>query len=205
MRTKPQNPNIDTEWFKQRLIDRKLTMRGIAKLMDLDPSSVSLMFRGIRGINNENAVKLAELFDVTPNEVFKRAGAPIVDEARTLPVAYFIDSTCQIREIPKEAQDKFTAPYDAPTNSSVVQDRTGGTHDGWSMIIDGTKREPSTVIGSLSVYCREDGMLRIGLVKRGYLAGTYNVQESLLNQDAVFENQRIIWCKQVLWIKPITV
>lgn len=204
MRTKPQNPNIDTEWFKQKLIERRLTMRGIAKLMNLDPSSVSLMFRGIRGINNENAIKLAELFDVTPNDIFKKAGAPIVDQARTLPIAYYIDNTWHVRTIPDEAQDDFVAPYDAPTNAVVMQDRTGGLYDGWSMIVDGTKKDPAQCIGTLNMYCREDGMLRLGMIRRGYIAGTYNIHENLVHNETLYENQRILWCKPILWIKPTT-
>ncbi len=36
---------IDTEWFRDRLASRKLSQRGLAKAMGVDPSAVSLMFR----------------------------------------------------------------------------------------------------------------------------------------------------------------
>lgn len=204
MRTKPQNPNIDTQWFKDKLAERKYSMRSIAKIMGLDPSTVSLMFRGVRGISSENAVMLAELFNVTPNEIFKKAGAPIVDMARTIPVASYIDQSRHVRSIPEEAQDQFGAPYDVPTNAYVCQNRTGNLYDGWALVVDGTKKDPEQCIGMLTIYCREDGTIKVGLIRRGYMTGTFNVHENLIQGGAVHENQRILWCQVVMWVKPIS-
>lgn len=37
---------MNTEWFRQLLATRKLSQRGLAKLLELDPAAVSLMLRG---------------------------------------------------------------------------------------------------------------------------------------------------------------
>lgn len=36
---------MNTEWFRQLLSTRKLSQRGLAKLLELDPAAVSLMLR----------------------------------------------------------------------------------------------------------------------------------------------------------------
>lgn len=46
---------MNTEWFRQLLSTRKLSQRGLAKLMELDPAAVSLMLRGQRKMTNEEA------------------------------------------------------------------------------------------------------------------------------------------------------
>ena len=51
---------MQTEWFKQKLAERKLSQRQLAKLMGLDPAAVSLMLRGQRKMTNEEAHQARE-------------------------------------------------------------------------------------------------------------------------------------------------
>lgn len=202
---KLQNPNIDVDWFKDKLEEKHLTIRGLAKLMDLNPSTVSLMLRGIRSIHNEDAVKLADAFSVTPIEIFKRAGAPIEDEVRNIKVLMYIDERSRLISVPPEAADTFKAPYDSPTNAFGVQIRTGRRYDGWVMVVNGTKSKPSDSIGSLAVYCTDKGEVNMGMIRRGYISGTYNVYNDMHDSgEAVDKNQNIniVWCQHVIWIKP---
>lgn len=37
---------VNTKWFSERLAERDMSMRRLAKLLELDPSAVSLMLRG---------------------------------------------------------------------------------------------------------------------------------------------------------------
>lgn len=205
---KLQNPNIDAEWFKRKLEEKKLTVRGLAKLMELNPSTVSLMLRGIRAIHNEDAVKLADAFSVTTTEIFKRAGAPIQDEARTLPITMYVDEHDRVLPISIEAADDFIAPYDTPTNAYAVQVRTGRKYDGWILVVSGTKLKPEECVGSLVVYCTHKGEVDIGMLRRGYIKGTYNVMNDMSNGDAkekaLTQNIEVLWCQPVIWIKPST-
>jgi transcriptional regulator with XRE-family HTH domain len=199
-----QNPNIDVEWFKRKLEEKHLTIRGLAKRMELNPSTVSLMLRGIRSIHNEDAVKLADAFSVTPIEIFKRAGAPIEDEVRKIKVLMYVDENSRMVTVPDEVADEFKAPYDSPTNAFAVQIRTGRRYDGWIMVVSGNKVNPDDCINTLSVYCTEKGDVNMGMIRRGYISGTYNVSNDMHNgEDAnKHQNLKIVWCQPVIWIKP---
>lgn len=203
---KLQNPNIDVDWFKTQLERKKLTVRGLAKLMDLNPSTVSLMLRGIRAIHNEDAIKLADAFSVTATEIFKRAGAPIQDEARSLPVTMYVDEHDRVLPISIEAADEFRAPYDTPTNAYAVQVRTGRKYDGWMLVVSGNKLKPDECVGSLVVYCTHKGEIDIGMLRRGYIKNTYNVMNDMSTHEgkdkSLTQNIEVLWCQQVIWIKP---
>lgn len=203
---KKQNPNIDTEWFKNKLEEKQLTVRGLAKHMGLHASTVSLMLRGIRSIHNPDAIKLADVFNVTPIEIFKRAGAPIEDEVRKIPVLMFIDTHGKVINVPPEAADNFVAPYDSPTNSYAVQVRTGRKYDGWMLVVNGTKLKPDDCLGSLVVYCTKDGEVNVGILRRGYISETFNVTNDMHNGDEApsIQNVKIMWCQPVIWIKPVS-
>lgn len=202
-----QNPNIDAAWFKRKLDEKRLTIRGLAKLMDLNPSTVSLMLRGIRSIHNEDAVKLADIFNVTPIEIFKRAGAPIEDEVRKIKVSMYINESGKLVHVPDEVADIFRAPYDCPTNAFAVQIRTGRKYDGWMMVVAGNKTSPEESVGMLSVYCTEQGEVNMGMIRRGYISGTFNVSNDMHNGDDVekVQNTKLVWCQHVIWIKPSTI
>ena len=46
---------INSKWFTDKLVERQLSQRGLAKLMGLDASAVSLMMRGKRRISIKEA------------------------------------------------------------------------------------------------------------------------------------------------------
>jgi transcriptional regulator with XRE-family HTH domain len=77
--SRKQLPNLNEQWFKACLKDKKLTVRGLAKLLDYNPSTVSLMLRGIRRINHDDAKRLSELLGVGIQEIYKQSGTPVAD------------------------------------------------------------------------------------------------------------------------------
>lgn len=202
MRQKPQNPNIDRAWFLARMEERDLTVRGLAKIMKRDPSTISLMLRGIRKISTDEAVMLAELFNVKSPEILRRAGAPLVDETRTIPVAAYIDESHKVYDIPAEAEDFFTAPFDVPTSAFAVQSRNGRMTDGWIAVVNGIKREPDDCVGHYCMFCESDGTRRMGWLKRGYKSGHFNAAVGAMDSSENFENITVIWASEVLWVKP---
>lgn len=199
-----QNPNLDVEWFKNKLAEKKLSTRALAKLLDVNPSTVSLMLRGIRAIHNKDAVKLADIFSVTTIEIFKRAGAPIEDEVRTVPVTTYIDEHNKLVTIAAADFEQFNAPFDAASNSYAMQVRNGRKHDGWVFVVGASKVKPEACLGSLVVYCTEAWSTHLGIIKRGYVKGTYSVTSDLLSEsDADLPlNVNLLWCQPVIWIKP---
>lgn len=203
MRQKPQNPNIDREWFLDRLEEREISVRGLARMLEIDPSSCSLMLRGVRRISPDEAIGMADILNTTPSEIFKRAGAPMADESRSIPVKYFQNDALEVREIPSEARDEFKAPYDTPTNAYAIQMRSASLTDGWVAVVNGTKRGADDLIGQYSLICLNSGDMMMGVIRKGYRAGTHNINPSLLALDKMLENQDVLWASEVLWIRPI--
>ena len=66
---------VDTDWFQGRLAAKRMSQRGLARLMGLDPAAVSLMLRGKRKMTTTEAAEIARLLNVEVGEVMVRAGA----------------------------------------------------------------------------------------------------------------------------------
>lgn len=75
-----QTHSVDTRWFQNTLADKRLSQRGLAKHLKLDPAAVSLMIRGKRKMSAAEAAEVARFLNVGVEEVLGRAGV-----ARTIP------------------------------------------------------------------------------------------------------------------------
>lgn len=66
--------HIDTQWFRGVLADRQISQRQLAFKMEMDPASMSLMFRGKRRMKFEDAEKLSKFLRVRVDEILYHAG-----------------------------------------------------------------------------------------------------------------------------------
>lgn len=66
--------NIDTRWFQDRLSDRGVSQRKLARVLGLDPAAVSLMLHGRRKFTAREAVDVAGVLAVEVDEVLRHAG-----------------------------------------------------------------------------------------------------------------------------------
>lgn len=123
-------------------------------------------------------------------------------ESREIKIDLFIDDGLNVRYIPLEAQENFRAPYDCPVNSHALQSRNRRKSDGWIVVLDGEKTTPMLTIGHLSLYCLQTGTLGLGVLTKGYLNNTFNINTSVIFEGAVLENMSVLWAEKVLWIKP---
>lgn len=72
---------VDEKWFKDRLLDQRKSTRGLARHLNIDPSSASRMLTGQRRMRMEEADAIARFLNVPVSEVLKHAGVnlePIV-------------------------------------------------------------------------------------------------------------------------------
>ena len=72
---------VNTEFFRTKLAEREMSMRTLAKKLDLDPASVSLMLRGKRRITTAEANHMAVILGISVTEILRQAGVPVVLEA----------------------------------------------------------------------------------------------------------------------------
>ena len=84
------------QWFKDRLSERKLSQRGLARSMDLDAAAVSLMLRGKRIMKMTEAAEIGKLLGRPASEVMEAAvvrvdsctNTTIISSARGCNVAF---------------------------------------------------------------------------------------------------------------------
>jgi transcriptional regulator with XRE-family HTH domain len=69
--------SVDASWFQHKLIEARLSQRQLAKLIGLDHSAVSLMFRGKRRMAADEAASIARLLGVDVAEVMRHGGIDV--------------------------------------------------------------------------------------------------------------------------------
>lgn len=77
-----QNPLINTAYFKGKIADKHLSIRKVAALMNLHPSTVSLMLRGYRNVKHAEQMQLASILGVSYADIVENMGIP----AQAMPV-----------------------------------------------------------------------------------------------------------------------
>lgn len=194
-------PEINQEWFKERLRQVKLSQRQLAKKMDLDPASVSYMLSGKRAMSMEEARQLAGHLLLPVTEVMRQAGIDVQDDVRKVPVAGYISAGGVVSLLPKGTHDTVSCPADVPTGSFAVQARiVNSANDGWLWFVSGIQEEPEQCGGKLALLALKDGRMLCAIIKRGYKSGHYNL--ILMPEGGVLENKEVAWCARILWIQP---
>jgi len=192
---------IDTQWFVDRLAQRDLSQRGLARLMGVDPAAVSLMLRGKRKITLEEAAQLAVLLDVSTTEVLQRAGLPTHGE-RMVKLVGHITKHYEVVLSGEGTHELVDCPVDVPTDTIVLQARTAGSDqdmmDGYLFFVAGARRQPTESIGQMAMCAVKSDGIKVGHLKRGYRRGTYNIVSS---RGDILTNVELAWASPVLWIK----
>jgi transcriptional regulator with XRE-family HTH domain len=192
---------IDTAWFTDRLAERRLSQRGLAKLMGIDPAAISLMFRGKRRMALEEAAQLAVLLDVSTTEVLERAGLPVHGEAR-VPLIGYTTATFEVVQAGEGAHDMVEAPPGVPSDCVAIQGRTANTDrdqvDGWLYFVAGNRANPASCVGDMAWIAVKNNGQKLCWLKKGYRRGTYNL---VGHKGVLLENAELAWASPVLWIK----
>ena len=194
---------MNTEWFKQKLAERKLSQRQLAKLMGLDPAAVSLMLRDQRKMTNEEAHFIASTIGVPVTEVLRQAGIEVLDDVRSVKVMGYVDTDSAVTLFPKRTYDKVVGPADCPEGTYALQMRTPGVPgDGWMIFVSPAEEEPRQGLGQYSVVALDNGEHVVAFVQRGYRSGTFNLMRSRGEAGLIRTDVTLAWVSRVLWIKP---
>lgn len=196
-----QQAPINTKWFRERLADKKLSQRGLAKLLDLDPASVSLMLRGLRKMTNEEAHAVAGALGVKITEVLRHAGIKVLDDVRAVPISAWVDAQGVVTLFPDKTHDRAEGPADCPAGTHGIQCRaTGLPQDGWLLYVSPAQQEPHTLLDKLCLVATSQGAGCIAVLRRGYRTGTYNL--IAWPSWVPCNDAQVAWCSPVLWVKP---
>lgn len=192
---------IDTQWFVDRLQQRKMSQRGLAKLMGIDSAAVSLMFRGKRKMTLAEAAQIAVLLQSSTQEVLEAAGVPITTE-RQVPVIGYMHADGSVGLEPEGTHEMIDAPPGLPGDAVAIQCRTARSEqdlvDGWLYFLSEMQHNPERAVGTFSMVALKNNGLQMAHIKRGYRRGTYNI---INNTGAITQNVELAWASPVLWIK----
>ena len=193
--------NMQTDWFRQKLAERKLSQRKLAKLMGLDAAAVSLMLRDQRKMTNEEAHFIASTIGVPVTEVLRRAGIDVLDDVRAVPISAAVDGKAVVTLFPAKTHDKVHGPADCPAGTFAVQVRAPSSiQDGWLLFVSPAQLEPSELLDRICLVTLKNGTQCIAVLRRGYRNGAFNLitwpeREQKTDCD-------VAWASHVLWIKP---
>lgn len=191
---------IDTDWFKQKLAERKLSQRQLAKQMGLDPAAVTLMLRGQRKMTNEEANYIASTIGVTVTEVLRQAGVEVLDDVRSVPISAAVDRKSTVTLFPAKTHDRVLGPADCVTGTFAVQVRAPSfVEDGWLLFVSPAQLEPEALLERLCLVTLKNGTSCIATLRRGYRKGTFNLITWPEHEQKM--DQEVTWASHVVWIK----
>lgn len=193
---------MNTEWFRQLMATRKLSQRGLAKLMDLDPAAVSLMLRGQRKMTSAEAHQISTILGVPITEVLRQAGIEVLDDVRKVNVVGHIDGDSIVTLFPRRTYDKVVGPADCPTGTYALQMRSPSSPaDGWMIFVSPSEDDPRAHLNRMCCVALDNGEHVVAFVQRGYRSGTFNLIRA--NGSALRTDANVVWASSVLWIKPV--
>lgn len=189
--------DVKKSFFMDLLRDKRMSLRTLAKRMDILPSQLSLTFSGTRRMQIAEAVKIAQVLGAPINEVMVNAG---IEEARTdrrrCKIVGFVNGDSEIHPPEDGVIDKTLMPEGLSSECEAVQARTTGTPlawaDGWVFFSNG-KQDPDELEGRFVRAKIKDGPEVLATILRGYEPGTYN-----LSGPRNMVSQRIEWAKAVI-------
>lgn len=75
--------NVDKQWFMERWAEKELSLRDVARKMDIDPSALSRTLSGERQMKPQEIVNIATILNVTSEEVLAHVGAADTNDETT--------------------------------------------------------------------------------------------------------------------------
>lgn len=198
---------IDTRWFQDLLTDRRLSQRRLAREIGIDPSAVSLMFRGKRRMQMAEAAQVSRLLGVPLDDVIRHAGihtdtfAPSEIAELSVPLVYMVDGHAELHSL--DAGQRVEVKAALPDDVIAAQCRTAMTPlehmDRWLLLFSAPTRSgiQADAIGRYSVMRLPGGMMTIGYIRPGYERGKYAIHRGASVTEAAIE-----WATPVLMIVP---
>lgn len=191
---------VNTKWFKEQLAAREISMRTLAKQIEIDPSSMSLTLRGLRKMTNEEAARIAAALSIPVTEVLRNAGVQVSEDVHSVRMTGLVDCDGVVHDAAKSL--RINAPVDVPSDGFVLQVRCPqDLHDGWLLLCGAHVLQPDAAVDRLCVVHLRSGTRVVGTMKRGYEQNTFNIV-STIPQVALRENQAVAHANPVLWIRP---
>lgn len=190
---------VNKRYFHDLMKDRRLSLREVARRMEVWPAALSRSLDDKRKMQLPEAVALARILSVPLAEVMLNAG---IEEAKTVGrrcnIIGHVHEGAVVEPVPTGVIERIAIPDALNDDVVAIQNHTSETPaayaDGWVTFL-GPQVDPSDCLGCYSlVNIEEDGWV-LGTVRRGYYPGTWNVFLPMRDNR---KNVRIVWARRAI-------
>ncbi|HJV52826.1 MAG TPA: helix-turn-helix transcriptional regulator [Noviherbaspirillum sp.] len=184
---------VNRRYFESLMADRNLTLRGLAKKMDMGHSQLSLTFSGARKLTIEEAAKLSQIFGEPLYKIVENAGVIVRPVAgRRVSVVGVLTGDGSVKMHGAEVIERTTAIEELPEDTIAVQARTAGTPlawmDSWLFFCREPRGLDPASTGRFCLIRLKDGTAGLGTLSRGYVEGTWNVSGPFQSENVAVES-----------------
>ena len=197
-KTKETQGETVRNWFYDQLQAKELSLRSVARMLGMDPSALSLAFRGKRRITMDEAVKIARIFGAPLEEVYAAAG---ITAPTTVGLAVLDGVVGPDMRVEPVEPSRVAAPVPLPDGARALQFRTTASPadmwDRWVVFYD--PRPQVDVNGRLCVVTLPGGIRYVRTVMAGYRARTWRLLSPFAEpiEDIVIEAATpVLWIQQ---------
>lgn len=194
---------MNTQWFRARLQDFKLSQRKLAFMLGIDPAAASLLLRGRRRMTTREAHQISTILGVPLLEVMRQAGIDVTEDMHRCAVAAFVDENGLITTLGQGTHDVVLRPGDCPVGAFAIQVRCHACgQDGYLLFVSPAQLPAESNLDKLCMAVTAEGKQLVATVRRGYKTGFNNLL--LWPSNRMLTDIEVAWTSSVLWIKPRT-
>lgn len=201
--------SANAKWFTDRLADKGLSMRKLARLTGVDPGNLSKMLRGLNDyrMSMQLAADIAYHLGVPFEDVVKHSGIKTArDPARSVVIAGIVDGSGVVAVAKGAASGRrVDRPAGAGDDVTALRVEAPGVPiDGWvAFYVPNSGRVDPEAVGRWSVVqMANKGARYLRVLRRGYERGKWALrplQSEGDGQDLV--DVDIEWAAPVQWIR----
>lgn len=190
---------VNKRYFSDLMKDRKLSLREVARRMEVWPAALSRSLDDKRKMQMEEAVSLARILSVPLAEVLVNAGIEqAIVTARRCNIIGHVHEGAEVEPVPADVIERVAIPDGIADDVVAIQNHTSETPaayaDGWVTFL-GPQMEAIDCLGMYSLVAVEGNGWMLGTIRRGYSPGTFNVFKPLREQ---LKNVRIEWARRAI-------
>lgn len=196
---------IDTRWFTDTLAAKRLSQRGLGRLLGCNASSVNRLVNGKRPLRLEEAERLATFLGVDVSNVITHAGVSVDRGGRQTRLVGYIDGAGEAHVDWGASGETVPALPDLSDSAVAIQYRTALTPresmDGWVIYVESPTSSDTIdkAMNRFALVCLDTQITVLGFLRRGYEAGRYNVINFM---GPTLENVNVAWATPVLLVRP---
>jgi transcriptional regulator with XRE-family HTH domain len=201
------------KWFSNLIRDRKYSQRELAKRLEMDPSSLSLLLHGKRRMRVEQASEIANALGVPVADVMRHGGASNVPTAGNdsrvnapLPLVGWADGDSRVTLDWSRTEPTVAIPGAFPAGACAIQWRSAQTaaevFDGWiAVVLPPIEADAEDMIDRFClVGIKGASVPVVRKVRRGYTPGHY----TLINHfGEPTHDVELAWYSPILAMKPV--